>query len=241
MQNSTVLRGMNGFEGNATQKAILLANIVKETIEGIITPGQIYAFSAHALSDKFQLDDIDVVVDTSIESSELDGKTLKLNINLETPGSNDYLNILEGVGRVLSPNTRFRHELQTGGLNWANSYGNELYKAFLQPDQKESLLGSIAGSLFTLISATSPLTVDQYSQRDTDFVSDFVAAGKDAENLYLAIRHGIFAVLFDDDTANKFGDIYYSLRYGSEEGRNTTSPASAEFMSAYIFECIGAI
>lgn len=241
MQASSVLNGLNAMTANQNQRNIALAQIVKETIEGILIPSQIYVFAKHAISEGFQLDGYSVVTDRSVESSVLTGTTLSINADFDTPTANDYLNIMEGVGRVLSPNIQFRHELQSAGMNWVNSYGNTLFKAFLTESEKSPLLASYATELLTLLRSAYPLTVDQYQSDTERFVTDFSTAALEGSDLYVALRLGALKTLFDDSAASTFATIYYSLRYGNNTTGQYTQPNSAEFMSGYIFECLGAI
>ncbi|QQV92105.1 hypothetical protein MOC16_gp093 [Klebsiella phage vB_KpM_FBKp24] len=241
MQASSLLNGLKGINSNANQFNIALAQTVKETIEGIFTPGQVFVYAMHAISEKYQLEDISIVSDPDVQTYRVEGNVLHLNVDFNQPNALSYLTLTEGIGYYLSPETKFREEARQIGTNWVTSYSNELYKSFqTQVDQRTEIMSSIGREFYVLLKNAHPLVVDQYNDQES-FVSDFVAEAVEAADFYAATRRGLLKVVFDDAKATAFADIYSAIRRSDNVGGQYTNPSSAEFMSGYLFECLGAV
>lgn len=241
MQPSSLLNGIKGLNASETQRLVALAQAVKETIEGVIVPGQVFVYGVHAIGEKYQLENVEIVIDPSVETYRVEGSVLYLNAPIDNPDALTYLSLTEGIGYYLKPETKFREEARTVGTNWVTGYSNELYKIYLSNEDKRSeLLTSLAKEFYFLLKNAHPLLVDQYNEVDS-FVSDFVTEAVKATDLYAAIHQGLFKVLFDDSNATTFGNIYQTIIRSDNSTGQYTKPTSAEFMTGYLFECLGAI
>lgn len=241
MQTSSLLNGLKNINSNANQFNIALAQTVKETIEAIFTPGQVFVYAIHAIGEKYQLNDVSVVSDPDVQTYKVEGNVLHLNVDFDQPNSLSYLTLTEGIGYYLSPETKFREEARQIGTNWVTSYSNELYKSFQNnADQRNEMMSSIGREFFILLKNANPLVIDHYTDQES-FVNDFVAEAVQAPNFYTATHRGLLKVVFDDANATAFADIYSAIRRSDNATGQFSNPSSAEFMSGYLFECLGAV
>lgn len=241
MQTSSLLNGLKNMNANPNQFNIALAQTVKETIEGIIKPGQVFVYAIHAISEKYGLDDLEIVVDPDVDTYRVEGNTLRITAAFNKPDSLTYLTLVEGIGFYLSPETKFREEARQIGTNWVTDYSNQLYKAYSEhPEERQALMTSIATEFHFLLTNANPLVVDQYTSKES-FIADFVGATDNAKDFYDATTLGIMKVIFDDANATAFANIYDALRRSDNSTGQYTRPSSAEFMSGYLFECLGAV
>lgn len=233
MQQSTLLTSTVSIDGNDSQKAMLLANVVKEFIEGIITPGKYFTFAVMAIADRYRLNGISVVFDPDVTDYKVDGTNITFSANLETPTSTTYTTILEGIGAILDPTKKYRDDRRTVGMNWVNGYSTQLFSLYRDSTNQGTVLTRMANSFYTLLVSANPTVVDQYKDSST-FVADFVEAGTGAADVYTAWGNAAMKVLCDDEDASRYYNIYLTMMQTG--GFGTVS--SGTFMSAYLMSCL---
>lgn len=248
MKESSAATQFNNSSFGTAQSAILMGTTVKNIAEASLTFGRNFSMILTGISEAYNLPNFTLTTDPALGNNISVDKTTgsivtKIGSSLNKPNPETVSQLLSVIGQIQTDSNDYDKQSVQKGVEWVNSYHADVTARFLAGDidtRKEIML-PLGKTAFIYLQSNVGKFVDDIKSED-EFLNEWLSVvNADQGNFDTIFNAAFIHVIFGDQRAQDYFNIYIALCHQPMVDDHILDPATADFMSAYLMGCTAGI